>query len=174
MKFRVAVGQFRELRDEDLAFARQIGVCGIGVNKPNLESPAWTAVLGRQFPANAAPRGPMQRWEAADLVTIRSYVEDAGLTLECIEGVPINFFAKSKLPDPPRGEEVGDEPPAVPRRSPPAVLRPRMPGPVPPGNLPWAAGQRPAGPSRQPGPAGCSGRRASWWWGWSCLLRPCD
>ncbi len=106
MKFRVAIGQFRELRDEDLAFARQLGVCGIGLNKPNLDSPAWTAVLGRQFPANAAPRGPMQRWEAADLVTIRSYVEDAGLTLECIEGVPINFFDKAILGLPGRDEQI--------------------------------------------------------------------
>lgn len=106
MKFRVVAGQFRELTDEDLAFARQIGVEGIGINKPNLDSPAWTAVLGRQFPASAAPRPPMQRWEAMDLVTIRSYVEDAGLRLECIEGVPRNFYDKAMLGLPGRDEQI--------------------------------------------------------------------
>jgi mannonate dehydratase len=97
MKFRVAVGQLREISDEDLAFAHQIGVAGIGLNKPNLESAAWIAVLGKQFPASAAPRPPLQRWEALDLIAIRSYVESAGLALECIEGVPRNFLELAML-----------------------------------------------------------------------------
>jgi mannonate dehydratase len=108
MTFRVAVGQFRELHDEDLAFARQIGVSGIGINKPNFEAPAWVAVLGKQFPASAAARPPMQRWEALDLLTIRNYVESAGLTLECIEGVPRNFIDKAMLGLPGADEQIAN------------------------------------------------------------------
>ena len=106
MAIRVSVGQFRELHDEDLAFARQIGASGVGINKPNLDSPAWTALLGKQFPASAAPRAPMQRWEAMDLINIRTYVENAGLTLDCIEGVPRNFIEKAVLGLAGRDEQI--------------------------------------------------------------------
>ncbi len=106
MAIRVSVGQFRELHDKDLAFARQIGASGVGINKPNLDSPAWTALLGKQFPASAAPRAPMQRWEAMDLINIRTYVENAGLTLDCIEGVPRNFIEKAVLGLPGRDAQI--------------------------------------------------------------------
>lgn len=106
MKFRVAVGQFRELADEDLIFARQLGVEGLTINKPNLESPAWIKVLNKQFPASTAPRPPMAKWDFLDLLHIKTYVEGHGLKLEAIEGVPRNFIEKAMLGLPGADEQI--------------------------------------------------------------------
>ena len=48
---RLVAGQFRELTQDDLRFARQIGCSGVMVNKPDLDSPAWIAFLNKQFRA---------------------------------------------------------------------------------------------------------------------------
>ena len=69
---RIVAGQFRELTQGDLAFARQIGCAGITVNKPDFDSPAWVDFLQRQFRAAAGPRPPMRRWSAMDLIQLRS------------------------------------------------------------------------------------------------------
>jgi mannonate dehydratase len=105
---RVAAGQFRELTQGDLAFARQIGCAGITVNKPDLDSPAWAAFLGRQFTAHAGPRPPTRRWSALDLAQLRAAVEAHGLALECIEGVPANLLAKAMLGLPGADEQIED------------------------------------------------------------------
>jgi mannonate dehydratase len=105
---RVAAGQFRELTQGDLAFARQIGCAGITVNKPDFDSPAWAAFLGRQFTAAAGPRAPTRRWSALDLVQLRAAVEAHGLALECIEGVPANLLAKAMLGLPGADEQIED------------------------------------------------------------------
>ena len=68
---RVVAGQFRELSQADLAFARQIGCVGVTVNKPDLDSPVWVEFLGRQFRAAAGPRPPMRRFPALELAQLR-------------------------------------------------------------------------------------------------------
>ncbi len=94
---RVVAGQFRELTQADLAFARQIGCAGVTVNKPDLDSPAWVAFLNKEFRAAAGPRPMTRRWSALELAQMRVAVEAHGLTLDCIEGVPANLLDKAML-----------------------------------------------------------------------------
>jgi mannonate dehydratase len=94
---RIVAGQFRELTQADLAFARQIGCAGITVNKPDLDSPAWVAFLNKEFSATSGPRPPIRRWAALELAQLRVAVEAHGLTLDCIEGVPRNLLDKAML-----------------------------------------------------------------------------
>ncbi len=82
---RVLAGQFRELTQADLAFARQIGCAGVTVNKPDLDSPAWTAFLNKEFTAAAGPRAPTKRWSALDLAQMRAAVEAHGLTPQILD-----------------------------------------------------------------------------------------
>lgn len=105
---RIAAGQFRELRQSDLAFARQIGCAGVTVNKPDLDSPAWIAFLNKEFTAAAGPRAPTRRWSALDLTQMRTAVEAHGLALECIEGVPRNLLDKAMLGLPGAEEQIED------------------------------------------------------------------
>jgi len=94
---RLAAGQFRELTQDDLRFARQIGCTGVTVNKPDLDSPAWVAFLNGQFRAASGPRAPTTRWSALELAQLRAAVEAHGLVLECIEGVPKNLIDRAIL-----------------------------------------------------------------------------
>lgn len=105
---RVLAGQFRELTQADLAFARQIGCAGVTVNKPDLDSPAWIAFLNKEFTAAAGPRAPTKRWPALDLAQMRAAVEAHGLTLDCIEGVPRNLIDKAMLGLPGADEQIED------------------------------------------------------------------
>ncbi len=105
---RVVAGQFRELSQADLAFARQIGCVGVTVNKPDLDSPVWVEFLGRQFRAAAGPRPPMRRFPALELAQLRAAVEAHGLTLDCIEGVPVNWLDRAMLGLPGADEQIED------------------------------------------------------------------
>lgn len=105
---RIAAGQFRELTQADLAFARQIGCQGVTVNKPDLDSPAWVAFLNKEFSAAAGPRPPTRRWSALELAQLRAAVEAHGLTLDCIEGVPRNLLDKAMLGLPGAEAQVED------------------------------------------------------------------
>ena len=108
MPIRLAAGQFRELTQDDLRFARQIGCTGVTVNKPDFDSPAWVAFLGRQFGSTAGPRPPMRRWSALDLSNLRSAVEAHGLALDCIEGVPRNWLDQAMLGLPGADAQIED------------------------------------------------------------------
>jgi mannonate dehydratase len=103
---RVLAGQFRELTQADLAFARQIGCAGVTVNKPDLDSPAWVAFLNKEFSAAAGPRATTRRWSALDLAQMRAAVEAHGLTLDCIEGVPRNLIDHAMLGLPGADEQI--------------------------------------------------------------------
>jgi mannonate dehydratase len=103
---RLAAGQFRELTHADLRFARQIGCTGVTVNKPDLDSPAWIAFLGKQFLSAAGPRAPTLHWNALDLANLRAAVEGHGLTLDCIEGVPRNLLDRVMLGLPGADEQI--------------------------------------------------------------------
>lgn len=105
---RVLAGQFRELTQADLAFARQIGCAGVTVNKPDLDSPSWIAFLNKEFTAAAGPRASTRRWSALDLAQMRAAVEAHGLTLDCIEGVPRNLIDKAMLGLPGADEQIED------------------------------------------------------------------
>ena len=83
---RVATGQFRELSDETLQFAAQMGVSGVVLNTPALPG--------------------QKRWEYLDLLQLRTRCEDCGLRLEAIENVPTHFYDKAMLGLPGRDEQI--------------------------------------------------------------------
>jgi mannonate dehydratase len=105
---RIVAGQFRELSQADLVFARQIGCSGVTVNKPDFDSPAWVAFLNKEFTAASGPRAPTRRWSALDLAQLRAAVEAHGLALSCIEGVPRNLLDKAMLGLPGAEEQIED------------------------------------------------------------------
>ncbi len=83
---RVALGQFSEISNEMLTFARQIGVRGVLLNTP--------VIPGEAF------------WEVADLIWLRARVEQYGLHLEAIENTPMTFYEKAILGLPGRDEQI--------------------------------------------------------------------
>jgi mannonate dehydratase len=106
VNFRVAVGQFRELTPADLEFASQIGASGITVNRPQLETPSWRALLGKHHAEHPDGFPPASRWEFADLLRLRTLVESYGLQLECIENTPGYFYDKIMLGQAGREEQL--------------------------------------------------------------------
>ncbi len=83
---RVAMGQFNELTQEKLIFARQLGVSGVQMNTPMLPG--------------------TQRWEYEDLLRLRLLTEEHGLRFEAIENVPITFYDQAMLGLPGRDEQI--------------------------------------------------------------------
>ena len=83
---RIAVGQLRELTNEDLQFAAQVGVKGVQLNNPIL--PGDT------------------RWEYMDLLQLRTRAEDAGMRLEALENTPNSFYDHAMLGLPDRDEQI--------------------------------------------------------------------
>ncbi len=84
---RVAIGQFREMTDERLTFAKQIGVTGVQMNNPALPN-------------------EMGYWRTEDLIRIREKAESYGLKLEALENVPRTFYDKAMLGLPGRDEQI--------------------------------------------------------------------
>lgn len=76
-KMRLALGQFNEVTDEKLQFAKQLGVEDIQLNTPKLPGD--------------------KQWEFMDLLMLRTRVEDAGLRLIALENVPVSFYVKAML-----------------------------------------------------------------------------
>ena len=85
-RMRIAIGQFNELTEEKLIFARQLGVDGVQMNTPLLPGE--------------------RRWEEADLANLRAWAEEHGLRFEAIENVPIHFYDKAMLGQPGRDEQI--------------------------------------------------------------------
>jgi mannonate dehydratase len=85
---RIAIGQFKELTEEKLAFAAQIGASGVQLNAPNLPGEA--------------------RWEEADLRRLVETARAHGLRLEAIENVPVHFYDKAMLGLPGRDQQIDD------------------------------------------------------------------
>ncbi|HET6381968.1 MAG TPA: mannonate dehydratase [Armatimonadota bacterium] len=77
LPMRIAIGQFNELNDEQLAFARQCGADDISLNTPKLPGD--------------------ERWEYEDLLAWRRRAEDHGLRLMALENVPRTFYDKIML-----------------------------------------------------------------------------
>jgi len=74
LPMRVAVGQFNDLTEEQLAFAVQVGAEDVQLNTPNLPGE--------------------ERWEYEDLLALRQRAEAHGLRLIALENVPIRFYDK--------------------------------------------------------------------------------
>ena len=85
-EMRLALGQFNELTDEKLLYAKQLGVHDIQLNTPKL--PGET------------------QWEFMDLLRLRTRCEDAGLRLIALENVPIQFYDQAMLGLPGRDEQI--------------------------------------------------------------------
>jgi len=74
---RIAIGQFNELTDEQIAFSVQCGAQDILLNTPKLPGE--------------------ERWELDDLRAWRCRAADHGLRLMCLENVPVRFYDKIML-----------------------------------------------------------------------------
>jgi mannonate dehydratase len=72
LPMRLAIGQFSELTDEQLAFAQQCGVEDVQLNTPRLPG--------------------QERWEYDDLLALRRRAEEHGLRLIALENVPVSFY----------------------------------------------------------------------------------
>jgi mannonate dehydratase len=86
MAIRIAVGQFHELSDERLRFAKQIGATGLQMNNPTLPGDA--------------------RWQEQDVRALVEQVEAAGLKFEAIENVPTHFYHKVMMGFEGRDEQI--------------------------------------------------------------------
>jgi mannonate dehydratase len=86
-QMRVAIGQVRQVSDERLKFARQAGVGSIHLNTP--------------LPGES-------RWEYGELVRLRRDVEQYGLRLEAIEGLPRRSYVGAMLESPERDRCLDD------------------------------------------------------------------
>ena len=83
---RVAIGQFNELTQERLTYARQLGAGGVQLNTPLLPGTA--------------------QWEEDDLRRLRERCEEFGLRLEALENVPNRFYDRAMLGLPGRDEQI--------------------------------------------------------------------
>lgn len=83
---RIALGQFNELTDEQLLFARQCGCDDILLNTPRLPGE--------------------ERWEYEDLLAWKNRAEEAGLRLIALENVPVRFYDRIMLGQPGRERQL--------------------------------------------------------------------
>ncbi len=74
LPMRIAVGQFNDLTEEHLAFARQVGAEDLQLNTPRLPGE--------------------ERWEFEDLRALRERAEASDLRLIALENVPVRFYDK--------------------------------------------------------------------------------
>ena len=87
-QMRIGLCDSGELSDENLQFARQLGLTSVRSGTP------WRWLPGEH------------RWEYEDLRALRERVESFGLTYEAIENVPQHFFDKVMLGLPGRDEQI--------------------------------------------------------------------
>src|SRR4051794_19910632 len=83
---RVAAGQIRDLTDEKLRFAVQLGVSGVQINTPLLPGESY--------------------WEEDVLRAQVLKCQEYGLMLESLENVPAHFYSKAMLGLPGRDEQI--------------------------------------------------------------------
>src|ERR1041385_7020134 len=86
LPMRIALGQFNELTDEQLAFVKQCGCDDVLLNTPKLPGE--------------------ERWEYEDLLAWRRRAENAGLRLICLENVPVTFYDRIMLGLPGRERQL--------------------------------------------------------------------
>src|SRR3954447_9289893 len=88
-EMRIALGQFSELTEEKLLYAKQLGVGSVQMN----------LLGGSSLPGD-------QQWEYEDLLALRLKTEEYGLKFEAIENVPLHFYDKVMLGLPGRDEQI--------------------------------------------------------------------
>ena len=88
LEMRVAVGQLRELTEEQLAFAVQVGAEDVQLNTPDLPGE--------------------ERWEYEDLEALRERANGAGLRLIALENVPIRFYDQIMTAGPERERQMAN------------------------------------------------------------------
>ena len=105
---RVAIGSLRGATEEDLLFAKQLGVEGIVLNTPPFtgEASFGSGALGGTYWVADGGSGSTSRWDTFELVQERRRIEDYGLRLEALENVPIWFYDKAMLGLPGRDEQI--------------------------------------------------------------------
>ncbi len=86
LPMRIALGQFNELTDEQLAFVKQCGCDDVLLNTPKLPGD--------------------ERWEYEDLLAWRERAEAAGLRLVALENVPVKFYDQIMLGTPERDRQL--------------------------------------------------------------------
>lgn len=86
MTVRIAIGQFKELTEEKLRFAAQIGATGIQMNCPLLPGEA--------------------RWDYEDVRELVEQTQAHGLAFEAIENIPRRFYDKAMLGLAGRDEQI--------------------------------------------------------------------
>ena len=80
LPMRVGIGQFNDLNDEQIAFAKQCGAADV----------LLTMINPGKLPGEA-------RWEFQDLLHLRMRAEDNGLRLFALENVPFRFYDRIML-----------------------------------------------------------------------------
>lgn len=86
LPMRIALGQFKELTDEQLLFVKQCGCDDVLLNTPDLPGD--------------------ERWEYEDLLALRKRAEKAKLRLIAIENVPVSFYDQIMLGLPGRDRQL--------------------------------------------------------------------
>ncbi|MGH2461228.1 MAG: mannonate dehydratase [Chloroflexota bacterium] len=86
-QMRVAIGLPGNATDDQLTFAKQLGCSGVVLATP------------ARLPGGA-------RWEYADLVRLREWVESHDLKIESIQNTPASFFDQVRLGLPGRDEQI--------------------------------------------------------------------
>lgn len=96
---RVAVGNIRDLTDETIAFAKQLGCTSITLNTPPLTGrPSYGSnAIGGTYWVEPGDDTPPVKWDFLELLHLRTRIEAQGLTLEAIENVPFYFYKKIVL-----------------------------------------------------------------------------
>ena len=96
---RIAVGNIRELDDQTIAFAHELGCKSITLNTPPLtgRSSFGSNAIGRTYWVEPGNEAPPVKWDFLELVHLRTRIEAEGLTLEGIENVPFYFYKKVVL-----------------------------------------------------------------------------
>ena len=91
---RVAVGNIRELTEETIAFAKELGCTSITLNTPPLTGRAsyGSNAHGKTFWVEPGDERPPVKWEFLELLHLRQQIEAEGLKLEAIENVPFYFY----------------------------------------------------------------------------------
>jgi mannonate dehydratase len=107
-KMRVAIGSLRGATEEDLLFAKQLGVEGIVLNTPPFRGEAsfGSGALGGTYWVPEGVKATVNRWDTFELVQEKRRIEDFGLRLEALENVPIWFYDKAMLGLPGRDEQI--------------------------------------------------------------------
>lgn len=104
---RICVGSLREINDDDLRFAAQLGVTGVVFNTPVLtgQAPYGSNAMGATYWNTPGADRPRQ-WDFLELLHLKERVNRFGLQLAAIENVPLHFYESCILGLPDRDAQI--------------------------------------------------------------------